>query len=355
MNNLEEIGSEFWCVERQAIYSLRGQTYLSGRAALTAIIIDMKRRRVRSVCLPEYCCESMIEPFLRQGFEISFYSVWHDADGIKLSIDRGQNCDAVLLINYFGFMGKMVKMLIHKCHQARKIVILDQTHAVFRETDNYGADYIFGSYRKWTGVDIGFAYARDREKLPSWDLTVNGAKYLLLRKQARRIKAQFVAGGYRDEKLRKKQLALFSKAEKLLDWDYLSDTDDENKALVVALNKDYIEEKRRGNAKIIYDYFKHKQLKLCRPLFYELPKDTIPLTVPVMVAEGKRDSLSTYLREHGMFCPIHWPLSSLHRVTNEALAIYRREISLICDQRYTISNMLQMLEVVKEWEKIQYV
>lgn len=350
-----EIGSEFWepdsvteplsCVDSE--FSVR-KTYLSGRTALTAIISDLQRRQIRSVCIPDYCCESMIEPFMRQGMDLSFYPVSKNDEGLTISVEEAFDSDAILLVDYFGFMSSEIRAAIQKCHEAGKVIILDNTHAVLSDAKGLSVDYIFGSYRKWTGIEAGFVEICHQGVLPTWQLNEQGSRYLMLRKEARKVKSLFVEDGYSNEELRKEQLSLFEKAEELLDREYISDTDKENKARLGLMNARFIKDRRQKNAGIIYSYF--PQLKICKPLFSEMSDEVVPLTVPIMAPENRRDSLRNYLRKRGVFCPVHWPVSNMHRVGNKAIQIYREELSLVCDQRYDGSDMTRMMEMVKQWE-----
>lgn len=348
MMKSKEIGSEFWTSEKGTISSNTRKPYLSGRTALTAIILDLKQQGVKSVCLPEYCCESMIEPFLRQDMEVAFYPVRKTQMGLELSLDGSIDGDAVLLVDYFGFMTKELRELIQHLKSIGKITILDLTHTVFADERSCEVDYAFGSYRKWTGVEAGFVSGKHAQRLSSWELSEAGIEYLSLRAQARGVKSEFVADGYCDESLRREQLRLFDQAEEILDRDYLSDTDDENKTRMLSLDVERIKNARRNNAKTIYRYF--ARLKLCKPFFSELAEDSIPLAVPVLVTEGKRDSLRALLRENGVFCPVHWPMSSLHKVGKDSLTLFENELSLVCDQRYETVDMARMMEMVKQWE-----
>lgn len=349
MTSFKEIGSEFWTAEITAAYSKNTKTYLSGRTALTAIILDLKARGAKSVLLPAFCCQSMIEPFLRQGMKINFYPVWKNESRLTFSLEKVFGFDAVLLVNFFGFMSLEMQAAIEVCQNAGKITILDLTHAVFSDEKKYSADYLFGSYRKWTGIEGGFASGRFQDRLFSWEWNEIGSKYLMLRNEARLTKTEFVAGGYRDNRLREKHLALFEQAEDLLDREYLCDTDEKNKEQLNRLDSDYIIKKRRENAATIYTAF--SQLERCLPVFSEYAADDVPLTVPILVMDGHRDSLRAFLRERGVFCPIHWPLSPLHKVEQETMKLYREELSLVCDQRYNVADMERMMEIVKQWEK----
>lgn len=347
---MKEIGSEFWGSElNHRSIPINVPTYLSGRTALAAIIIDMMCRGVKSVCIPDYCCESMIEPFLCQGMKVGFYPVCENKDSLFFLLDDIDNYDAVLLVNFFGFMSNEIIEYTYKCKRKNKIIIFDQTHSVFFDDFEIPADYVFGSYRKWTGLELGFVFNNNGKMLNTWKLNSSGKRYLSLREQARQVKEKFVKDGFRDESLRREQISLFQAAEKSLEKDCFSDTDDNNKKSAAALNVELIKEKRKENMETVYRYF--SQLCYCKPMFAVPANNIIPLNVPIIVSDGKRDSLREYLREHGIFCPVHWPVSSLHNAGGKALNIYRNELSLICDQRYDREDIVYMMETVKQWER----
>lgn len=354
MTRAREIGSEFWQAEGGAAYAAQGSDYLSGRTALAAVALDLKQQGLCRICLPDYCCESMIEPFLREKMEIGFYSVSADGSGLTAALEETAGFEAVLLVDYFGLMGMRMEEAARRCSKDGQKVLLDLTHGVFDATYQHTGDYIFGSYRKWTGVEAGFAVKQNTETglLPTWPLNDTGRRYLSIRRQAREAKAAFVAGGYKNELLRQTQLSAFAEAEDLLDGMYLSDTDEENRARLATLDIGLIQKHRRENAAIIYQGL--AQLKSCSALFSTMPEGAVPLTIPVLVQEGRRDDLRNFLREHGIFCPVHWPLSRLHSAGPSALELYKNELSLVCDQRYDALDMVRMMETVKQWERIEF-
>ena len=53
------------------------------------------------------------------------------------------------------------------------------------------------------------------------------------------------------------------------------------------------------------------------------------LFVPIILEHDLRDKLRKYLIEKQVYLPIHWPLEE--RINN----VFEKELSLICDQRYT--------------------
>ena len=76
------------------------QLVLSGRTALELVARDLiAERKIRSVCLPAYCCDSMLFPFQRSGLELRFYDVLPSADGVQRMLSENHGCDAVLLLD----------------------------------------------------------------------------------------------------------------------------------------------------------------------------------------------------------------------------------------------------------------
>ena len=142
-----EIGSEFWNFEKGKGHKLPKKTYLSGRTALTAIILELKKEGIKEIGLPDYLCESMIEPFLRQKMKIGFYSMQRNKEGLDIPLETIQSFEAVLLVNFFGFMNDQIKTVALECQQLGVKTIVDLTHDVLSDPANYSADYIFGSYR----------------------------------------------------------------------------------------------------------------------------------------------------------------------------------------------------------------
>ena len=209
MHSIGEIGSEFWdvpvCGNRNDIFPNNVTWYQSGRQALAVILSEILRsRKVTRALLPSWCCESMIKPFIDIGATIEFYGVAADSNSFTVSHPQTNNADVVLIMSYFGFS-------YNECiPKYNAVIIRDVTHSVFSEKYD-DADYYFGSLRKWAGFYTGgFAWARSKE-LPC--AKRNNKSYVKLRKEAMKIKRDFIDGSIND----KSYLGVFCEAESLLD------------------------------------------------------------------------------------------------------------------------------------------
>lgn len=330
-----EIGSEFWDVpiiaRQNNIFQESTQWYLSGRSALQAIIADLGE--VRSVSLPAWCCDSMVKPFIDAGIAVHFYSVyWQNGLIQEISLED----DALFLMDYFGYTGKQPDLSDYK-----GVVIRDVTHSLFSATYS-DADYFFGSLRKWCGVWTGgYAWTRDGHRLKSGDCDHN--QYIVLRENAMREKSEYISGNRKD----KGYLKIFGAAEDCLETVCIAPAADRDVALAKHIDAEYIAECRRANAEVLRKAF---------PVWLIFPErvhSDVPMFVPVLVPDGKRDNLRRHLIKKDIYCPIHWSVSQYHRLNERTSSLYENELSLVCDQRYTEADMNRMVEIIEQFMEEQ--
>lgn len=336
-----EIGSEFWekCFPDTFINSKKKNTacLLSGRTALDYIIQDIKaNRRFRKVILPSYCCESMIEPFIRNDVEIQFYTVTQDG------MNYPQNdAEVVLLIDFFGYGNSKNREIASIEQEFGKTVIYDATHKL--NEWNFPADYVFCSYRKWLYCNFAIAWKTQRDFIVKYPKAIN-RNYIDLRNLAAMRKARYMSG----EKVDKSEfLDLFAKAEDMLEKDYVGYA-----GMMTMVDIGKLVKQRRENANYLMECLKEiDKLRLWRS---EMSNGDVPLFVPIFIKKDYRDRLRDYLIAHQIYCPVHWPISEYHRkVTNYEKTIYDEELSLICDQRYSREDMEREAKTIRNFfEKI---
>lgn len=332
---MKEIGSEFWevpiCGQDNHYFNKNIQWYASGRSALQAIIKDLQW--AKTVAMPTYCCESMIKPFWDAGISVQFYSVYSQ-DGLMQEIQN--NSDVLFVMDYFGYSNDDI-VLNHPC------IIRDTTHSIFTK-DYTDADYYFGSLRKWCGFWTGgYAWAKDGHRLIEGDVD---DKYILLRQRAMSEKKYCIESFSDKESIpirEKKYLETFKEAEERLDKIGIMSASKRDIEFAHKLDIDFIKKQRRLNAKILIDNLSEYLI------FPELKDLDCPLFVPIFLEKEKRNSLRLYLIEKNIYCTFHWPVSRYHRLTEKDRMLYESELSLICDQRYTEEDMLNIVRVIKKF------
>lgn len=303
-----EIGSEFWDIplteKPHNFFCSVDYWFLSGRIALRYIIADSG---IKSVAMPDWCCESMTAPFEEAGVEIEYYGY----DQMP-----SFNSNAVFIMDYFGYSGRLSVP-----EDYRGVIIRDVTHSLFSK-EYSDADYYFGSLRKWTGFWTGgFAWGNWKKTIP---LDAVDEHYVELRKTAMERKAAFIKGKTES----KDYLRLFNEAEEYLDtvkgFPAAAQRD-----IDAATRLDYegMKKIRRKNAEYLQKQFKSEMI-------FDLRQDDCPLFVPIQI--GNRDRLRKFLIDNNIYIPVHWPGNDLAGT----------ELSLICDQRYNIDDMKHMTEVI---------
>ncbi len=344
MKKTIEIGSEFW--ERETL-GRNELFFLSGRTSLDFIIRDiLAERKIGVAHLPSFCCDTMIEPFLKNRVTIKFYNVFYENGILQADIPETDEDDIFFYINYFGYckqnMGNLSLIKKSGC-----IIIEDSTHSWLVNTnDNQIPDYTFTSYRKWTGfTGISTAKKHHGKFIISPPLLYN-AEYEMLRKTAQEKKHLYLQHhtGNKEDYLND-----FAKAEEILDNDYVNYSPSCISVIdYFSLDKSFIANTRRENAAILLN--KISKIKQIKPIFTEIEDTDVPLCVPILASREIRDELRKHLISQQIYCPIHWPISSLHgELCEKTLQLYKSELSLICDQRYTTDDMIRIADCIKSF------
>lgn len=319
---------------------------LSGRTAIDCICRDMQLSgRTGCVYMPAYCCYSMIAPFIRNGFSIGFYDVGFDGGKLTYNLADDRKIDILYLNNYFGFKTFIDIEWIRRKQKEGTIIIYDKTHSLFLQNDPYVevADYIFCSLRKWFAVASGAILYKQSGDLINFDL--KDYSYVQAKLSAQILKARYLSG---DESVSKEMFyPAFADFSHHLEEDYAGYRMDE-KSIVILKSANFTEiiSRRRENAKMLYAEL--RDVGWLKFLFSGIDNDLTPLFVPVIVkTQELRDELKKRLISHQIYCPVHWPKNSMIAPQMEVNKIFDREISLICDQRYTPEQLDRMVQTIK--------
>lgn len=347
----KEIGSEFWTVEQTAekqhlfnAFKRNQRFFLSGRTALDFLIKNIKAKKpIRKAYLPSYCCHSMIQPFLDNDIEVIFYNVLIAENRLTIKVDSNIECDLFYSIQYFGFVDEQLDYFIKKIKQQGKLIVEDATHSLFTaKAFHTEADYVFASLRKWTGLPGG-ALVWSKETLGNPASKIDPSKaYIEKREAAYRLKRRYIEG----EPIEKNTfLTLFDEAEQILGKDYRGyGCGQEIKEQIEHLDIAKIKKKRQENAAFLCG-----KLRFCESielLYKEIKQDDCPLFIPIIVKKHQRDPLRAFLIQQNIYCPIHWPISPMHKLNVGTEALYKNTLSLVCDQRYDIEDMALIVNAI---------
>lgn len=354
---MKEVGSEFSLVNISEKkdnlasnlnflnYGYDRKYLFSGRTAIDFVIKDILKNRkdIEIAYLPNYCCNSMIEPFLRNNIKVYFYEIKFYNQKLEVQLPRNLNNAIFLAMNYFGFDSLTMDdeiLTIKKEFDA--IVIEDNTHRFLSDISfSNAADYVVTSLRKWFPILSG-GYAVKINSSFVYNAPLKNSDQLVEKKfQAMDLKADFLNS--EDNQVDKNyMLESFREANKIFDThieEYKLDSYSEEVLKNLSFNA--IKETRIKNAEILIENISDNIL------LGKLGKGT-PLFVPINIKKSK--SLQRYLSQRNIYSPIHWPLPKILSENSDDLnSIYQTELSLICDQRYIETEMKDIVAVVNDY------
>lgn len=324
--------------------NLGDATYtFSGRSAIELAILDIKQfREIKSCYMPSYCCNSMLQPFIKNNINVEFYEVNFSEDvGLTYDIDKNKNCDIFFAMSYFGLEIYQLDDVIQKFSEQNKIIIEDITHRLLSQTSfSKNADYCIASLRKWFPVASGGYITKN-----------NGVLYKKPNLSSERLVNEKIKAMYSKKKYlegndisKDEFLQSFKRFELIIkDIDSNYKIDDFSLKIISSIDVEDVRLKRRRNAKVLYEGI--NMYSNIAPLI-PLPdfEENTPLFVPIVLLDGKRDDLQSALIKNDIYCPIHWPQEEYINSN-----IPEIELSLICDQRYSIQDMEYILDVINQW------
>lgn len=351
-----EIGSEFW-IDNYEINeeNQRSPHWLnkyghfmltsSGRGAIN-FILEHVEPRVKRTLLPAYICDSVIAPFKKHGYDIIYYDL--DEGLCPQNMDIGDAEIGVFLhMGYFGFpTNDGLSNLIMELKSQSVIIVEDVTHTLFSSYHNQtNNDFVIGSIRKWAGMPSGGFVASNKiikDKLP-----YPPKELINLRSNSLRSKCEYM--GTLNESFKDGYLKGLKKAEQMLDEDVNSYKIDGMSELIVRnLNIKQIEDTRRANFEFLLENL--KRIKGIKVIFTNIKNDITPMFFPIYVTSNREKLMSALIAKQ-IYCPVHWPISSLldcclSKTTRET---YDSILSIPCDQRYGLEDMERIVDAIKDF------
>lgn len=356
-----EIGGSFWInPEEEGLIAEQDFNFISkeecvvytssGRGAITFLLKELKQQK-KVVLLPLYTCESVIDPFLKEGYEIFYFDINADlsADAEKLTAIVNKTKPSLILLHaYFGFDTiKNIRSRFAYFKSCGVTIIEDITHSLFSEFPKDGADYFIASLRKWAALpDGGMALSKESKmKMPESRIHEQLVNTML---EAFYLKSEYVKDP--DSKKKERFRELFYKADQILDADSgVYAMSDVSRRLFRQGDYKTLRERRRNNFQCLLDNLQ-KDIPV-KKVFSELPADVVPLYFPVY-APGNRDKLQKYLAENEIYAPVHWPYpfeKGGRAAVGARPAVYDSILSIPCDQRYSETDMEKICQYINNF------
>jgi hypothetical protein len=337
-----EIGSYFLIEETQNETNDTFSFYLE-RVAKNKIYFDSGRSAIRFLCrkveiksvlLPDFLCDSMLQPFIEENFKIAFYEVDDNLEPVIESIKFNEPPGVFIHMDYFG--KKCTENLLNTIVTLKNkgtIIIEDITHSIFsKKRQRIESDYYICSIRKWLGIPDGGILLSNQEmdfneKSNNLELIENYVEASKIKKD--KLFRETSSDSYLD---------FFKKAEKALDRSvetYRMSILSEN--ILHTFNFEKMIKTRHENSKYLAKKISELGLKTLDFNF----DSTIPIFVPVFFTNAqKRDFYKSHLINSKIYTPIHWPKPNFAGIKNN---MYDIVLSIPCDHRYSINDMERII------------
>jgi hypothetical protein len=312
----------------------------SGRSSIRFIAKLIKRK---VVLLPNYLCDSIIQPFLEENCEILFYEISKDFKPLLNSIVIDERIGLFFHMGYFGFNSNdSLTELVNIMKQKSIIVVEDITHTIFSSSRKIiESDYYVCSIRKWIGIaDGGILLSRNAINFNNNEIN---DVFVQLSVYANKLKSSFINGSI----LMPKHLEAYQKAENYLEENNnLYQISNNSLHIIQHYNFDNLVKKRRRNALFLLDELTKLGYSSLNIIDFI---NSTPIFVP-LVLENKeqRDKLKYFLVKNKIYTPIHWSKPKIVSTNN---ILYEIELSIPCDHRYSIRDMRRIIDLVADFKE----
>lgn len=298
------------------------------------------------VLMPAYTCDTVYLPFLQEGWTLQFYSINRD---LRINIDSLEQAvqtfqpSIVIAHPYFGydFDAQEVAALTRIKNAT---IIVDNTQCAFTQQRYAFADYTVASLRKWGAVPDG-AYMEGASRVSC--LYENDA-FVHLQKKAMELRGDYFQT--EDTELKSESIQLNKKAESLICsniQEHAMSRFSQNR--YAGWNIDAICQKRMANYVYLHEHI--SGIGGVKPVRTDISGlTTAPLYFPIYCEN--RAAVQKRLAEKAIYCPVIWPIDDeFVLIDDEVKYIYDHILCLIVDQRYTETEMQQIINIICKSQK----
>lgn len=298
----------------------------------------------KKVLLPAYTCQTVIDPFLQEGWEIGYY---HIKDNLRIDVSdlrakylSFQPSLCVAHPYYGADLNQEELETLSELKSAGCVLIEDLTQCVFSTQRNPIFDCFTGSYRKWFPIPDG-AFLLGKDLVV--DEMVENERFVRTMADAMYLRGNFHQTG--DVNIKEISRRVGNEAIHLISGEIVPHKmSGFSFSLMSGINIKDVQQKRLAN----YQYlFEHLQDSMhCRPIDRQLEELTCaPLFFPIYVRD--RAAFQKKLAQSEIYAPVLWPVYTDAVLINDDIKkIYDNILMLPIDQRYDSDDMQRMVEVI---------
>lgn len=307
------------------------------------VIARWYRNTYKRVLIPAYTCQTVLDPFLQEGWDIEYYNISKQLriDTVDL-LSKYNSFKPSLCVAHPYYGADLNEDELEALTVLKKggcVLIEDLTQCVFSTQSDPIFDYFIGSYRKWFPIPdgaflIGKVDVEELSENTAFVEPMSDAMYL------RGVFHRTGDNNIKEISRRVGNIAISHISGEIVPHKISSFS-------TSLLNEIDIEEtirKRHDNYRYLYEQLSNSNI--CAPVDRSIDELTCaPLFFPVYVKD--RASFQKKLAQHEIYAPVLWPVHTEELLINESIKeIYNEILMLPIDQRYGIEDMKRMIEVI---------
>lgn len=305
--------------DRPSDWLMGSYRFNSARAAFASLVNQLARK---TVWLPRYLCDTMIDVFRNDEVALKFYDL---ADDFSIKNDPPVADNAILLyVNYYGLCEEQSREVIAK-YGTNKVVV-DNSQAFFSEPFDTLANLY--SPRKFFGLpDGGLLHSNDpRVKQPETKDTSSATRM-----------GHLISRLTNSPETAYQQ---YQEAEQMITKMPVQRMSELTERLLHAVDYEAARATRNRNARYL-----HERLREYNQLNIQIDADTAPICYPLL-PKVKTASRSELINNR-IFLPSYWP-EVLARVEEDSFEwkLVTDGLFLPCDQRYTENDMDRLISLL---------
>lgn len=355
-----EIGSDFYSIptilkekikNRARIQEKENKKFLFlGRQAISYCLKDLENNINGNIALlPEYTCQTVIQPFLENGYSVKYYETDKDLMIRVSKINdyiKKYNASIVLLQPMFGFNTIILDEEILPVN-----VILDSTQNYFTESNIDFQNYTITSLRKWLGIADGALVIKNKGIFKHIKTKNVNKEFIEMSKEAFSLKYEYL---YFDKAEKSEfQDKYFELKEFILNTKEILNMSSFSKEILLREDFKKLKDKRIENYKELLLFENWDEIG--EVIFSEVFEGVCPLYFPIYTTKVNRKEIQDYLVKEKIYCPIIWPIpDALKNNTLSEISkfIYDNILVIPIDQRYNIKDMQYIKEKLQEFISI---
>lgn len=356
-----EIGSDFWeyGIDDKSKnirffwknYKYKTSFLKSGRNAIKALCrcIDSLNK---SVMLPIYTCDTVIQPFIDEGWNVCFYGINRNMSINSKSFRDTYakiNPEVVFVHSFFGFDTLSNDYTLLKgCKSQGSVIVEDMTQSLFSGHYIDFADYYVTSFRKFFAIPDGGALISCKD-IQSLNVEPANETIVDVALEAFNLKKNYFVSA--DKNLKEQFREKYQELNCLIgENDSLKEISGISYKIINSCNRSSISSIRKSNYTYIYESL--NDYTWIEPVLSEINGDICPLYLPVYVENRK--ALQSFLAEKKIYCPVIWPKSKhITELDDDSQYMYEHMLCIPIDQRYGLDEMNVIRTALKDFNDLE--